>query len=178
MYYQQGMQKIEVIVRKEDGGAEPKGTDTQEPSDVTTKTSASDTISNNRKKRIIKTNVTHAVAVTKQVIDFSLEYYLGGIGSRSGDQSQESIIKRKWEKVTDFTGIASATAMGAVYGAWGGPVGAVMGATIGAISTSASIGFKYLNREREYSYKIQKEENAIEYKRARAQTSLTNGRLR
>lgn len=68
--------------------------------------------------------------------------------------------------------------MGAVYGAWGGPVGAVMGATIGAISTSASIGFKYLNREREYSYKIQKEENAIEYKRARAQTSLTNGRLR
>lgn len=75
MYYQQGMQKIEVIVRKEDSGAEPKGTDTQEPSDVATKNSASDTISNNRKKRIIKTNVTHAIAVTKQVIDFSLEYY-------------------------------------------------------------------------------------------------------
>ena len=68
--------------------------------------------------------------------------------------------------------------MGAVYGAWGGPIGAVLGATFGAISSATSIGVKYAGREREFNYKVFKENNAIEYQRARASINMTTGRLR
>ena len=68
--------------------------------------------------------------------------------------------------------------MGAVYGAWGGPIGAILGATFGAISSGASTAVKYLGREREFNYKVFKENNSIEYQRARASINLTTGRLR
>jgi len=68
--------------------------------------------------------------------------------------------------------------MGAVYGAWGGPIGAIIGATLGAVSSSVSIGLKYAAKKEEYNYKAFKENNAIAYQRARASISLTTGRLR
>ena len=78
----------------------------------------------------------------------------------------------------DVTNIASSVGMGALYGSWGGPIGAVLGAAFGAVSSGVSTAVKYAGREREFNYKQFKENNAIEYQRARASISLTTGRLR
>ena len=181
MLYQQGTQRIEIIVRKDSGGGQDgaKETETENVSSSgtqnTTPTSGGLTA---RQKRIIKTNTTHALAVTKQVADLGLEYVVGGLGQKYGDQALQENVERNVEIVKDVTGFASSVAMGALYGSWGGPVGAVLGATFGAISTGVSTAVKYANRERDFNYKVFKENNAIEYQRARASISLTTGRLR
>lgn len=180
MLYQKGTQRIEIIVRKDSSGQDgAKETETENISSSgtqnTTPTSGGLTA---RQKRIIKTNTTHALAVSKQVIDLGIEYYVSGIGQRNGDQALQDQINRKVEIVKDTTNIASSIAMGALYGSWGGPVGAVLGATFGAISTGVSTAVKYASRERDFNYKVFKENNAIEYQRSRAGINLTTGRLR
>lgn len=181
MLYQQGTQRIEIIVRKDSGGGQDgaKEVETENVSSSGTQnitpTSGGLTA---RQKRIIKTNTTHALAVTKQVIDLGIEYYVSGIGQRNGDQALQDQINRKVETVKDVTNLASSVAMGALYGSWGGPVGAVLGATFGAISTGVSTAVKYASRERDFNYKVFKENNAIEYQRSRAGINLTTGRLR
>jgi hypothetical protein len=183
MLYQQGTQKIEIIVRKDGGGvAETNARETPAEDvggrEVTWRTSVFGSENPNRIKRVIKTNTTHALAISKQVIDLGIEYYIGGIGMRNGDQSLQEQVSRQFEIVKDVTGFASSVAMGALYGSWGGPIGAALGATFGAISSAVSTGVKYAGREREFNYKVFKENNAIEYQRARASINMTNGRLR
>lgn len=184
MLYQQGTQRIEIIVRKDGGNGQngAKETDTENISATGTE-NVNQSISGgggmtSRQKRIIKTNTTHALAVSKQVIDLGIEYYVSGIGQRNGDQALQEQVTRKTEMVKDVTNIASSMAIGALYGSWGGPIGTILGATFGAISTGVSTAVKYARRERDYSYKIFKENNAIEYQRARAGINLTTGRLR
>lgn len=184
MLYQQGTQRIEIIVRKDGGNGQngAKETDTENVSasgtDNVNQSMSSGGGMTSRQKRIIKTNTTHALAVSKQVIDLGIEYYVSGIGQRNGDQALQESVSRQVEIVKDVTNFASSISMGALYGSWGGPIGAVLGATFGAISTGASIAVKYANRERDFNYKTFKENNAIEYQRARASISLTTGRLR
>lgn len=180
MLHQQGTQRIEIIVRKESNGQDgAKENDTENVSSNGTQneTQKSGGLTA-RQKRMIKTNATHALAVTKQVADLAIEYSISGIGQINGDQALQDKVSRNVEIVKDVTGIASSVAMGALYGSWGGPVGAVLGATFGAISTGASTFVKYANREREFNFKMFKENNAIEYQRARAGINLTTGRLR
>lgn len=183
MLHQKGTQRIEVIVRKEGGGTAETGAKETTPEDIgsqetTQSTSVFGSKSSQRTKRIIKTNVTHAIAVTKQVADLSFQYWISGLGNRYGDQAYQEQISRDFEIVKDVTGIASSTVMGAVYGAWGGPVGAIIGGVLGLVSSSISTGVKYADRRREFNYKVFKENNSIEYQRARASINLTTGRLR
>ena len=183
MLYQQGTQRIEVIVRKEGGGSAGVGAKETDSEDVggretTWRTSVFGSENPSRIKRVIKTNTTHALAVSKQVIDLGLEYWISGLGMKYGDQAYQENVQRQFEIVKDVGGFASSVAMGAVYGAWGGPIGAVLGATFGAVSSGVSIATKYASRERDFNYKTFKENNAIEYQRARASINLTTGRLR
>ena len=182
MLYQQGTQRIEVIVRKEGGGgtqgANETDTDDIGEKETTWRTSVFGSENPNRIKRVIKTNTTHALAVSKQVVDLGIEYWIAGLGNKYGDQAYQENVQRRVEIVKDVTNVASSVAMGALYGSWGGPIGAVLGATFGAISSGASTAVKYASREREFNYKVFKEENAIEYQRARASINLTTGRLR
>ncbi|MBQ2636359.1 MAG: hypothetical protein IJG09_06645 [Methanobrevibacter sp.] len=180
MLYQQGTQRIEIIVRKEStgqDGAKENDTENVSSNDTQNETQKSGGLTA-RQKRMIKTNTTHFLAVAKQVADLNIEYVVSGIGQRNGDQALQEQVSRKVEIVRDVTGISSSIAMGALHGSWGGPVGAVLGATLGAVSTGASIFAKYKGRERDYNYKVFKENNAIEYQRSRAGINLTNGRLR
>ena len=180
----QGTGKIEVIVRKEGGGASEtaaKETPTDEiggGKETTWRTSVFGSESPQRIKRVIKTNATHALAVSKQVIDLGIEYYISGLGNKYGDQAYQENVQRRFEIVKDVTGFASSVGMGALYGAWGGPIGAVLGAVFGAVTSATSLGSKYMGREREFNYKAFKENNAIEYQRARASINMTTGRLR
>ena len=182
MLYQQGTQRIEIVVRKEGGSAQSNAKETQAEDiggrETTWRTSVFGSENPSRIKRVIKTNTTHALAVSKQVIDLGFEYYVAGLGYKTGDQAYQEQISRQVEIMKDVTGFASSIGMGALYGSWGGPIGAILGATFGAISSATSIGVKYAGRERDFSYKTFKENNAIEYQRARASISLTTGRLR
>ena len=78
----------------------------------------------------------------------------------------------------DFSSIATSIAGGAMMGKFGGPTGIFFGVVLGAVRSVMNIGYKYAEREREYNFKVFKQENAIEYKRARANINLTFGRLR
>lgn len=184
MLYQQGTQRIEIIVRKEGGGATDtasKETPTDEiggGKDTTWRTSVFGSENPNRIKRVIKTNTTHALAVSKQVVDLGIEYWIAGIGNKYGDQAYQDNVQRKFEIVKDVTNVASSIGMGALYGSWGGPIGTVLGAVFGAVSSGVSTAVKYAGRERDFNYKMFKENNAIEYKKARAGINLTTGRLR
>lgn len=189
MLYQKGTQRIEVIVKKDSGlsssivGA--KDTDAEnissqgsQDNDNGSYSKIFGTSNNNRKQRIIKTNATHFLATTKQVAGLWLNYVVQGLGARNGDQAFQEQVSRKVEIVQDVSNVASSVAMGALYGSWGGPIGTVMGMAMAAISTGTSLGVKYAERQREYDFKVFKQNNAIEYKRARAQINLTTGRLR
>ena len=185
MLYQQN-QKIEVIVRKEDGGggtaiAGANETPVEENAGNSGNTflaKITGTTSKRKQYRVLKTNATHAWAVARQITGLVINYELGGIGYKNGDAALQDAAQRQYEIYQDSTSVASAVAMGALYGSWGGPLGAVLGATLNGISTAVSIGVKYKGREREYNVKMFKEENGIEYLRARASISLTTGRLR
>ena len=183
MFYQ-GTGRIEVIVRKEGGGASETGakeTPTDEVGggkETTWRTSVFGSENPNRIKRIIKTNTTHALAVSKQVIDLGIEYWISGLGDKNGDQAYQDNVQRRFEVIKDVTNVASSIGMGALYGSWGGPIGAVLGAVFGAVSSGVSTATKYASRERDFNYKMFKENNAIDYKRARAGINQTTGRLR
>lgn len=183
MLHQQGTQRIEIIVRKEGGAGETgaRETPTDEIGGDAENQKSSFWFGNaspQRRKRIIKTNATHLLAVTKQVTDLVLEFEVSGLGYKNGDQAYQDQVARQVEIVKDVTNVASSIGMGALYGSWGGPIGAVAGMLLGALSTGASTGVKYAGRGREFNYKVFKENNSIEYQRARASISLTTGRLR
>lgn len=185
MLYQQGTQRIEVIVRKEGGGGTPGANETdtddigsQESSKNLRNISLYGTTSKRRIKRIWKTNATHTLAVAKQVLDLEIGYYISGLGYKNGDQALQDNVQRKFEILKDTTNVASSIGMGALYGSWGGPIGTVFGMTLAAVSTGTSLAVKYKGRERDFNYKTFKEQNAIEYQRARAEINLTTGRLR
>lgn len=185
MLYQQN-QKIEVIVRKEDSGGAAIAGANETPVEETAGGGGENTFlakitgttSKRKQYRVLKTNATHAWAVVRQIAGLEINYFIGGIGYKNGDAALQDAVQREYEIYQDSTSVASSIAMGALYGSWGGPLGAVLGATLNGVSTAVSIGVKYKAREREYNVKMFKEENGIEYLRARASINLTTGRLR
>lgn len=177
MLYQKGTQRIEVIVRKEGGGVQ--GAKTVEPDQVENPTDTdTGTTTERTSNRFLRTNITHGFAVARQLARYRISYYVGGIGMRSGDQSLQDQVERTMEIAQDVTGFASSVAMGATYGSAGGPLGAAFGAIFGAASNVGALASKYGTRRREYNFEIFKENNAIEYSRARAGINWTTGRLR
>lgn len=182
MLYQMGTQRIEVIVRKEGGGGE-QGTKEKNADEATEEQEQSESgkgmsAKSREKSRMIRTNVTHGLAVAKQGIDTLINYKIQGIGMKYGDQSLQELVAREWEIIKDGTNFASSVSMGMLYGASGGPWGIFFGGLFGGLSSGFSLASKYAGREREFDYKQFKENTAIEYNRARASINLTTGRLR
>ena len=183
MLYQKGTQRIEVIVKKASNGGIPglNDNDADEISaDATSSGSGGDGLSNEerRRRRFIKTNTSHFLSAVHKVADLKINYNLGGRGYENGDQNYQDACQRYMERVQDTSNFATSVIMGITYGSWGGPAGAAFGALFGAITTGTSLKVKYDGRERDYDYKMFKDNNAIEYNRARANINLTTGRLR
>ena len=128
--------------------------------------------------RFIRINTQHGLRVLRQFGTAGMSFYVGGLGNKYGDQAYQEQVERQMEIFNDVSGFLGSTAMGALSGVQGGPWGIAIGALAGAASSAISIGEKYATRERDFNYKIFKENNAIEYQRARASISLTTGRLR
>lgn len=176
MLYQQGRQEIRITVRGEYavGGQQ---TSDKSPKKEEAGNEEISTVSTS-KSRMVKVNTTHAIAIGMQVVNQTANYITSGIGAVGGDSNYQDIVQRKVEILQDVEQVGSGIVMGAVYGSTGGPIGSLIGATFGAVSGLVSKGIKYAGREREYKAKVFKENNAIEYNRARAGINLTTGRLR
>lgn len=182
--YTQQTQRIEVIVRKEGGGGEKgnKETDVEEAgSDKSSGTKAGKVV-----KTVAKAQIMHGIAVAKHAANTAVNYWVGGLGYENGDEAYQQRVGRQIEIVQDATNTATSVAMGAFAGAMAGSVvpgigniiGGVVGGTLSAINSGIGLFSKYEGRKRDYNFKMFKENNAIEYKRARANLSLTTGRLR
>lgn len=170
MLYQKGTQRIEVIVRKEGGGV--PGGRTIDPDEVENPTDTDTGTTTGRiSNRFLRIKITHGFATARQAGLLGANYLIQGIGNYTGDQAYQQLVEREVEIYQDVTGFASSVAMGATYGG-------LAGALFAAVGSGASLGLKYASREREFNYKVFKENNAIEYQRARASISLTAGRLR
>lgn len=182
--FSQDIQKVEVIVRKEDLGAATAGANEKKPEEAGSgagdvEQSATDTGSTIKYgKHFARITATKAVATAIAAGRLALNYTVGGIGYRNGDEAMQQAIQRNVELAEEGVGIVASVAMGALYGTAGGPAGMIIGAALGAITQGVSLGTKYASKQRDFDYKMFKEENAIEYRRARAQLSLTTGRLR
>ena len=178
----QGTQRIEIIVRKStDGGltgAKEKDVDSANNDEAKDPKEEEKGTKSVKTSTWWRTQLTHGAAVAKQMTMQWFNYATAGIGFNYGDQALQQQIERQVEQVTDITNVATSIAMGATYGAAGGPLGSLVGATMMGAQTASSIAVKYATREREYNVKMFKENNSIEYKRARAQINLTTGRLR
>jgi len=179
MLYQSGTQRIEIVIRKDVVPTD----NTTDVDKVTSQNGAGadengggDGVSDNEK--LILTNVTHSLSTAKMLTDLGIEYQLGGFGYRTGDQAYQDAIQRKFEVVKDVTNVVSSTGLGALYGSKGGVIGAIVGASLGAIKSIGSTVVKYKGRDRDYTYKVFKEDNSIQYVRSRADINLTTGRLR
>lgn len=182
--YSQGTQRIEVIVRKEDSGAATGGANEKAPEEAGKNPNAVD--QNGGEEEVTQTSSRHIGRITTMKVAAAsiavgrmyLNYWAGGIAYRNGDSAQQEAVQRNVEVAEESVALLASVGMGAAFGARGGPWGVAVGAILGLATTATSLGFKYASKEREYNYKIFKEENTIEYKRARANLSLTTGRLR
>lgn len=177
MHYQQA-QRIEVIVRKEGGGGEKNNKETDIDTEKNGEQSAKTSGLSRRAKRFVLTNLTHGIAVGKQAANAAVNYYVGGLGYEYGDTSLQHMVERQVEIVNDHINTATSIGMGMTYGSFGGIPGMILGGVFGGASAAVSLISKYANRERDFNYKVFKENNAIEYQRARASINLTTGRLR
>ena len=184
MRYTQGTQRIEVIVRKEGGGIGNAGNKEQSGDQLAgdSKSSIWSTLTGSnresRQKIGLITNLTHLLGLAKQATDASQQFWIGGVGMRTGDDALQDNIERQYEVWKDSTNLVSGALMGGIYGAWGGPIGIVLGVGINVATTAIGLSNKYAGRRREYNFKVFKENNAIMYRRARAGINLTTGRLR
>lgn len=182
--YEQGVKKIVVTIRQ--SGAGGKGTrgaktqETPEPKDEMSSWNMTmyGTTNQHRIDRIKRINLTHAIGVSRQVASYMISYKLSSLEMENGDATYSDYMQRQVEVIEDVSGIATAFATGALYGSGGGLSGAIVGSLASGASAIASTAFKYINRQRDYEFKMFKINNGIEYKRARANISLTNGRLR
>lgn len=179
---EKGTQRIEIIVRKSvDGGltgAKEKEAD-QDPKEPKDQQDESTKGTKSIKtKAFWRTQITHSLAVAKQVGRQYIQYKIAGIGYEQGDQATQQQVQRQVEQIEDVGNIATSVAMGATYGSMGGPLGSILGAVMMGSQTAISTAYKYSTRQRDYDVKLFKENKAIEYKRARAQINLTTGRMR
>jgi hypothetical protein len=167
MLYQKGSQRIEVIVRKESGVSTKGANETRTDSVSTDKKK----LTGSQQQKKDELMAVHILSVSKQVSKEALSFYFGGYGFKNGDTALQQIIDRQFEVVEDTANTAYSLTTGAIYG---GP----LGFALSALTSGASLAFKYAGRIREFNYTMFAENNEIQYNRAKAGTIDFNGRLR
>lgn len=116
--------------------------------------------------------------VAKQTVKQVANYYVSDIGRSNGDSNYQAQVNRTMEVVSDVGGIVGGTLSGAATGSMFGPVGAAVGAVVGLASSVISTGFKYAEKERAYQHEMFKENTSQAYNLARANYSVSTGRVR
>lgn len=175
MLLRQGTERIEVVVRKEGGGS-VKGANETAADEKTA--GGGQTAEAGKQTRFTKTVLKHSFSASKQLVSTAVDFWATGIGYQYGDQALQDRTQRVIEQVRDVENTAISIAMGATGFAWAGLPGIAFGAIAGAAQSLSSIAFRQARREREFDFKVFKENSSVEYARARANINLTTGRLR
>lgn len=184
MLYKQGVQKIEIIVRKDTTMGMPgtNGLSTQKANggqeDKQELGSNIDEQAGIKQKTLSKFVWQHLKQLGKQAVFKGFDYYVGGIGMVNGDQALQAQIGRKIEIIQDTVNFGSAATSGFLLGSTFGGVGAIVGSVIGVASAGISLVVRQAERERTYNYETFKSENEIQYLRARAELNTITGRFR
>lgn len=170
----QGATRVEVIVRKDDGVSDekqPQGARTGDGGDsggATSKSSFNRLVTGGKNKKAMADFYAQmAFNNAKKIIGF----YTSTAGDRNGDKALQSIVDRQIE-IADDT-LSSLLTVGITTAKFG-----LVGLAVSSVATGAGLVMKYAARKHDYDVQIFKENQNIQYMRARAGINLTNGRLR
>lgn len=122
--------------------------------------------------------VESAFQIAKQTTRQIANYYISDIGRSNGDSDYQAQVNRTVEVVGDVGGLLGGALSGAASGSMFGAVGAAVGAVVGLASSAISTGFKYAEKERAYQHERFKENTSQAYNLARANYSVSTGRVR
>lgn len=178
LLYKQGIQKLEIIIRKDtNGGASgTKGLATSKASASQSEDLGEDIDESTKKKTLKQFAIAGVISIVKQTAFWGFDYYVGGIGMRNGDQALQDQINAKLQIYKDTINVGTSLATGAIAGSVFGPVGALVGGLLGSISSGLNIAGRNMEQKRQYDLQVFKENNAINYNKARAGRALTDGR--
>lgn len=182
--FTQGTQRIEVVVRRDDVGAATAGAGDESAETLGSSSSGASSSGVTSSASVSGSKVNFRIMATKTLAAVVasgrlwLNYAISGIAYKTGDTALQEATQRNIEMAEEGAGILLSVGLGATYAIRGGSMAMGVGAVLAAATTATSLAVKYLGKEREFNMKVFKEENAIEYKRARANLSLTTGRLR
>lgn len=182
IYKQSG--RIEIIVRKDDTSS-MVGANEQ---DTNQSPNANKTESISKSKKFLGMNGKQAKLLTAHTLTTAQHYFYTftsmhntNQGRIYGDQALQAITERNMEIMKDVVNPALSiigSGAGAALATGGNPVAVAISMGFAAVNTGLTLYRKYEERAREYNYKVAKENNAIEYKRARANVNWVNGRMR
>jgi hypothetical protein len=133
--------------------------------------------------KISKKRMGHmAVNITRTLKNVTTQISNSAIGQLSnvtGDTNYQAVVQRNFETATDVlngvTNTALATASGFMIG---GPLGAAFALASTSIQQGMSYAYKYENRNIQNSISSWKENQSVNYNKARAGVDLTDGRTR
>ena len=178
--------KIEIIIRKDDTSAMTAGANEQatnetpnNPNKKGRKKKERDALGFTRQQE--KLHIVHAIQTAKHLGLTAINLAINDKARQTGDSALQARAERQMEIIKDVTNplLSAGTAFAAGTIGTGGNVAAgAISAILSLTNTFATTWAKYAERRRTYNYTIAKENNAIEYKRARANINLVTGRLR
>lgn len=113
-----------------------------------------------------------------QTVKAAHNYRVSDIGRSSGDSNYQAMVNRQYEIVGQAVGVLNSAISGATAGAMFGGVGAVVGMVAGLASSAISLGFQHAERQRTYQHEMFKNNTSQAYNLARANYSISTGRLR
>lgn len=106
-------------------------------------------------------------------------YRVSDIGRKHGDSNYQAMVNREYEVAGEIAGIVGGAVNGAMAGVMtGNPIGVVVGLVAGVASSAINLGFKYAEKERSYQHEMFKNNTSQAYNLARANYSISTGRLR
>lgn len=173
--YTQYPENITVIVRK-DGGTGTAPTQQQGAKENSPSGKQDEKNNNSFSLLLGKSNepsatISHVGNFIVSTIKDYVQIENSFISARNGDKALQEQVDRRVEIITERANVMVSTITGF---AAGGAVGAALALAGSAISLKK----KYAGRQRNYDIQIFKENNNIQYMRARAGINLTTGRLR
>ena len=132
------------------------------------------TLDNSRHK-ISKRQISKAINVSRTMVNIATRqvpnFVIGQFSNMTGDSNYQAICQRNMERFQDVSSAVMGIGASAVLF---GPAGAMMA----GIGTALSLTSKYESRNIETGLSIWKQEQSINYNKARSGIDITDGRTR
>lgn len=178
--------KIEIIIRKADYDANTAGANEQGTNETPNGENKKEVKNKSRNalgltRQQTKLHLVHAVQTARHLGLTAINLAMNDKARQTGDSALQAKAERQIELAKDVANplVNAGTAFTAgTIGTGGNIMAGAISAVLSLVNTTTTTWAKYEERRRAYNYKVAKENNAIEYKRARANVNLVTGRLR